>query len=162
MENSTFQDAPNEFKTENNPNEDTSDAIKQSKFYKKAATQAIKVAADKNKVLSLVSKAFLYFQKNEGNRPIGEEIKEKFNTLLRLVRALYKKEYSLFPWSSLLKTIAVLIYLVSPIDALPDFIPVVGFIDDFALISWVITSLNTDILNFENWEKEQNTPQLTD
>ncbi len=151
MENQTFEDAPNEFKEKTNTNEN----IKQSKFYQKATKKAIRVAADKNKVLSLVSKAFLYFQKNEGNRPVGQEIKDRFNTLLRLVGALYKKEYTHFPWSSLTKTIAVLIYLVSPIDALPDFIPVIGFIDDFALISWVLTSLNTDITDFENWEKEQ-------
>lgn len=162
MENSTFKDAPEEFKTETTTNTTTDKNIKQSKFYKKAATKAITVAADKNKVLSLVSKAFLYFQKNDENRPVGEEIKEKFNTLLRLVPALYKKEYTQFPWSSLVKTIAVLIYFVSPIDALPDLIPVVGFLDDFALISWVLSSLSTDITNFENWEKEQKTPLLTD
>jgi uncharacterized membrane protein YkvA (DUF1232 family) len=162
MENSTFQDAPNEFKTEPTINTTTDENIKQSKFYKKAATKALKVAADKNKVLSLVSKAFLYFQKNEDNRPVGEEIKEKFNTLLRLVPALYKKEYTQFPWSSLIKTIAVLIYFVSPLDALPDFIPVVGFLDDFALISWVLSSLHTDITNFENWEAEQKTLLLED
>ncbi len=153
MENSTFQDAPDEFKTDSKTDTTTHQNVSKSTFYKKAATKAITVAADKNKVLSLVSKAFLYFQKHEGDRPVGEEIKEKFNTLLRLVRALYKKEYTSFPWSSLLKTIAALIYFVSPIDALPDFIPVLGFLDDFALLSWVISSLSDDIQNFENWEQ---------
>jgi uncharacterized membrane protein YkvA (DUF1232 family) len=162
MEDSTFQDAPNEFKTDTTTNTTIDKDIKQSQFYKKAAKKAITVTADKNKVLSLVSKAFLYFQKNESNRLVGEEIKEKFNTLLRLVRALYKKEYTNFPWSSLVKTVATLIYFVSPIDALPDIIPVVGFLDDFALISWVLSSLQTDITDFENWEKEQKTFLLTD
>lgn len=152
MENIPFQDAPNEFKTDLKT-DTTHENVSKSKFYKKAATKALTVAADKNKVLSLLSKAFLYFQKHEGDRPIGEEIKEKFNTLLRLVRALYKKEYTNFPWASLIKVIAVLIYFVSPIDALPDFIPVLGFLDDFALLSWVLTSLSDDIQNFENWEQ---------
>lgn len=153
MENIPFQDAPNEFKTNLNTDTTTNQDVSKSPFYKKAATKALTVAADKNKVLNLVSKAFLYFQKNEGNRPVAEEIKEKFNTLLRLIRALYKKEYTNFPWSSVVKVIAVLIYFVSPVDALPDFIPVLGFLDDFALLSWVLTSLSDDIQNFENWEQ---------
>lgn len=155
--NSNHSTDDNETETDN-----LSSAHQKSKFYKKAAQKAITVAADKNKVVSLLSKAFLYFQKNESNRPVAEEIKEKFSTLLRLIQALYKKEYSNFPWSSLIKAIAVLIYFVSPIDALPDFVPVLGFIDDFALLSWVLSSLHQDIQNFENWEQEQATLQITE
>ena len=57
MEKSTFKDAPNEFKAETTTT--TGKNIKQSKFYKQAAKKAITLAADKNKILNLVSKAFL-------------------------------------------------------------------------------------------------------
>jgi len=46
-----------------------------------------------------------------------------------------------------LKSIAItaLIYLVTPIDAIPDFIPVQGFIDDLAVLTAAIASIKSQI-----------------
>ena len=46
-----------------------------------------------------------------------------------------------------LKSIAVtaLIYLVTPIDVIPDFIPVQGFIDDLAVLTATIASIKSQI-----------------
>ena len=92
---------------------------------------------------------------------MSQEVKDKFKTLLRLIRALYKKEYKDFPWGSLVKATATIIYLVSPLDLVPDFIPFIGMMDDFALISWTIGSLSDDIKNFEDWEEAQQIARLT-
>ncbi|WP_291720402.1 YkvA family protein [Bernardetia sp.] len=129
--------------------------VENSKFYKKAASKAVKVIASRNKMFALLNKAYTYFIEKEGDKPVSTEVKEKFKTLLRLIRALYKKEYRDFPWGSLVKATATIIYLVSPLDVMPDFIPFVGMMDDFALISWTIGSLNDDIKDFENWEQAQ-------
>lgn len=129
--------------------------VEKSKFYRKATSKAIKVIASRNKMLSLVHKAYTHFSKREDDRPLSNEVKDKFKTLLRLIRALYKKEYKDFPWGSLVKATATIIYLVSPLDVIPDVLPFVGMMDDFALISWTIGSLSDDIKNFENWEQAQ-------
>jgi len=46
-----------------------------------------------------------------------------------------------------LKSIAItaLIYLVTPIDAIPDFIPIKGFIDDLAVLTTAIVSIKSHI-----------------
>lgn len=132
---------------------DVEEQVEKSKFYKKAASKAVKVVANRNKMFALLNKAYTYFSNKENDRPISQEVKEKFKTLLRLIRALYKKEYKDFPWASLVKATATIIYLVSPLDFIPDFIPFVGLMDDFALISWTVGSLNDDILAFERWEE---------
>ncbi len=129
--------------------------VEKSPFYQKAAKKAIKVIASRNKMFALLNKAYSHFSSKENDRPMSAEVKDKFKTLLRLIRALYKKEYKDFPWGSLVKATATIIYLVSPLDLVPDFIPFVGMMDDFALISWTIGSLTDDINDFENWEQAQ-------
>lgn len=45
------------------------------------------------------------------------------------------------PWSGRLMLIAVGLYLLSPIDLIPDGIPLLGWLDDFALIAFVFPQL---------------------
>ncbi|WP_338792601.1 YkvA family protein [Bernardetia sp. Wsw4-3y2] len=135
--------------------------VEKSKFYKVATKKAIKVIASRNKMFALINKAYTHFNNKENERPMSQEVKDKFKTLLRLIRALYKKEYKDFPWGSLVKATATIIYLVSPLDLVPDFIPFIGMMDDFALISWTIGSLSDDIKNFEDWEEAQQIARLT-
>lgn len=134
---------------------ETEEQVEKSKFYKTASKKAIKLIASRNKMFALLNKAYTHFNNKENDQPMSQEVKDKFKTLLRLIRALYKKEYQDFPWGSLLKATTTIIYLVSPLDLVPDFIPFIGMMDDFALISWTIGSLNEDIKNFENWEQAQ-------
>lgn len=78
-----------------------------------------------------------------------------FQTLLRLVKAWWKKDYTQVPWKTILYAATAILYFVSPIDAIPDFIPLSGFIDDISVITFVINSIHGDIKKFEAWEKSQ-------
>jgi uncharacterized membrane protein YkvA (DUF1232 family) len=51
----------------------------------------------------------------------------------------------------------VLIYFVSPIDLVPDFLPVIGITDDVALVVWLIKTLGDDVRKFSDWEKNEKT-----
>ena len=64
------------------------------------------------------------------------------------------RRYRAVPWASLLLLIALLIYLFSPFDLIPDFIPGVGVIDDIALFAFLFRSLLRDARRFRAWEEE--------
>jgi len=55
---------------------------------------------------------------------------------LRLVRRLATDRA--IPWSTRLWVYALLVYLASPIDLIPDFIPVIGYADDAIITSFVL------------------------
>jgi uncharacterized membrane protein YkvA (DUF1232 family) len=76
-------------------------------------------------------------------------------TLIRMVRAYVKGEYREVPWESIAIAIGALIYFLSPIDLIPDVIPVAGYADDAAVIALVVASLSTDLLKFRDWEASQ-------
>lgn len=44
--------------------------------------------------------------------------------------------------------IAALIYFITPIDAIPDFTPFFGYLDDIGVIAWTIKFLGDEIRNY--------------
>lgn len=77
--------------------------------------------------------------------------------LVRLVRAYASGEYRKLPWKSLVSIVGVLIYFVSPLDFIPDFLPIVGMADDLALVLWLFNTLSEDLEAFSQWEKKTKT-----
>ncbi|RZK32967.1 MAG: DUF1232 domain-containing protein, partial [Hymenobacter sp.] len=50
--------------------------------------------------------------------------------------------------------LAVLLYVLNPIDLVPDFIPVLGFLDDLSLVSWFLGKFQVEIERFREWENQ--------
>jgi uncharacterized membrane protein YkvA (DUF1232 family) len=50
------------------------------------------------------------------------------------------------PWIKKVAPLAALVYLISPIDAVPDFIPIVGLLDDVGVITACVASIGS-VLN---------------
>lgn len=70
-----------------------------------------------------------------------------------MVRSYMKKEYRMVPVATIMAIVAVLIYFVSPVDAIPDFIPVIGFADDAAMMAFCFKMFKEDIDDYLMWEK---------
>jgi len=47
---------------------------------------------------------------------------------------------------------AAIIYFVNPADVIPDVIPLVGYVDDAAVIAWVVAAIRADLDAFRRWE----------
>ncbi|OGX84496.1 hypothetical protein BEN47_16225 [Hymenobacter lapidarius] len=73
-------------------------------------------------------------------------------TLVRMVRSFISGDYRDISKSTVVTGLAVLLYVLSPIDLVPDFIPVVGFLDDLSLIGWFMGHFSTEITRFRTWE----------
>lgn len=44
--------------------------------------------------------------------------------------------------------VAAVLYFITPIDAVPDFAPLIGFLDDFGVIAWTIKFLGSEIREY--------------
>jgi uncharacterized membrane protein YkvA (DUF1232 family) len=76
---------------------------------------------------------------------------ESLQIFLRLLRAHFEGKFTV-PTSSILMVVAAVIYFVSPFDLIPDSIPVLGMVDDAAVITCVAKANLTLISNFRRWE----------
>lgn len=124
--------------------------ILSSIFFKKANVGAARYARDKRSLFELVREALAKSGSLSGAN--FATFRDQLGIVTRLVRAYASGEYRELPWKTLLRIIAVLIYFVSPIDILPDFLPIVGLSDDIALMLWLFSGIKDDIEKFRQWE----------
>ncbi|WP_242928912.1 YkvA family protein [Pontibacter vulgaris] len=81
-----------------------------------------------------------------------EQVKDIMKTFIRLVKAYANGSYRDVSRKSLLIGVGVLLYLVTPLDLVPDFIPVIGLLDDISLIAWFVDAFQSEIRKFRDWE----------
>ncbi|RLE31609.1 MAG: hypothetical protein DRJ61_11175 [Acidobacteria bacterium] len=60
---------------------------------------------------------------------------DDFLLLISLVKDYWSGDYREIPYSSIAAVVFALIYVLSPIDLIPDFIPVLGLMDDAAVVA---------------------------
>ena len=80
-------------------------------------------------------------------------IQDDILALLRFLKAWVKRDYVKMPWRSLLYAVAALVYFVNPIDLVPDALLGLGFVDDVAVVTAVMTAIRNDLKRFIAWEK---------
>lgn len=78
--------------------------------------------------------------------------------LLRLLRAYASGEYRDVPAKSLILIVAGVLYFVMPIDVIPDFVIGLGFLDDAAVLAWVVSTVRTVLEDFGRWESSRPGP----
>ncbi|NID13039.1 DUF1232 domain-containing protein [Fibrella aestuarina] len=127
--------------------------ILSSIFFRRSTARAGRYARNGLSMLTLIKEALGKSESVKGEEGLG--FREKIGLLSRLVKAYVAGEYRQVPTKTLISTLAALIYFVSPIDFIPDVLPVLGFADDIALMVWVFNSLNTDLENFKEWERQR-------
>lgn len=78
----------------------------------------------------------------------------KIPVLVSLLRSYIKKEYTEVPRATLIAIVAALVYVMLPIDLIPDFIPVLGIIDDAAVVAacWMMTG--ADVQRYRAWREK--------
>ena len=65
-------------------------------------------------------------------------------------------------WTKKGAAVGSLIYLVSPLDAVPDFIPGGGLLDDVAVILFVVQMLSESLRNYDTGPTTQSTEATTE
>ncbi|WP_296265052.1 MULTISPECIES: YkvA family protein [unclassified Pseudomonas] len=83
---------------------------------------------------------------------------------LRLMQSLclawWRGEYRAISTRALVTIVAGLLYFVSPIDAIPDWILGVGFLDDIAVLGWVMKTVADELARFREWRDSQSPERL--
>ena len=107
---------------------------------------------DKQKAAQLVREAIEKANRNKG--PL-KKLWSKLTALFRLVKAWGKGEYKDVSTKTIVWVIAAIIYFVNPFDVVPDFITGVGYLDDAAIILFVINTVSHDLEKFLKWERSK-------
>ena len=87
------------------------------------------------------------------NNPALSKIRDSLCLLWRYLEAVTSKRYTDYSVWALTKIVAVLIYVVNPLDLIPDVIFWAGWLDDILAVGYVINLTTEELEKFQIWEK---------
>ena len=103
-----------------------------------------KILAQKDKLIKLVSE----------NDTLMKFI-DQVRLFISVVQDYWSGAYREIPWQSIAAIVAALAYVLSPIDLIPDFIPVIGYVDDLAVIALCLKLVGNDLEAYRLWKDKQ-------
>jgi uncharacterized membrane protein YkvA (DUF1232 family) len=81
--------------------------------------------------------------------------KDDLQTLIYLLRDWNKGVYTNVPTKTILLVVAALLYFLSPLDAIPDFLGAIGFTDDAAVVLFVLSAIENEISHYRDWRSKK-------
>jgi uncharacterized membrane protein YkvA (DUF1232 family) len=102
---------------------------------------------DVEKVLNKSEELSKLFQEQG---PLTKHI-EEFKLLFNMIKDYWQGNYKNIPFWSIAAIVVALLYVINPLDLIPDVIPVVGYLDDAVVIAACIAMIREDINNYKNW-----------
>jgi len=79
---------------------------------------------------------------------------EDLKLFVSLIRDYRSGAYKKFPFLSVAGIVFTLIYIISPVDLIPDYILGIGQIDDAAILGFCLYLLRKDVRKYKEWLKE--------
>jgi uncharacterized membrane protein YkvA (DUF1232 family) len=126
--------------------------VAQSQFFKNILKKAEAYLKHPSQVAQLITDSLKKASSKKGVGALAGEVWESLQLLTRMIKSVIDGEYKGIPSSTMVGGIAVLIYFITPIDLIPDVIPVIGFLDDATLLAWFMASIKTELDKYKEWE----------
>ena len=122
------------------------------KGYEKGCKKAEELLKDPDKLEVKLQK----LEKKMKVIPLVGETFALVPAMISLVRSYIKKEYTEIPLGSIVGIISALIYILSPIDLIPDAVPAAGYLDDASvLLICLKAGAEDDIKEYQKWRKSR-------
>ncbi|MDD1013560.1 YkvA family protein [Pseudomonas rubra] len=83
------------------------------------------------------------------------KLREDVRLMQALCLAWWRGEYRTISTKALITVVAGLLYFVSPLDAIPDWLLGVGLLDDIAVLAWVMKAVSDELVAFSAWRSRQ-------
>lgn len=90
-------------------------------------------------------------------RKLGQ-VKGEVLLMIDLIHDAVFGKYKGWSKKNVVLAVAALIYLISPIDLVPDFLIGIGFGDDLAVIAWAFAKLSLELKRYVAWRRDQGRP----
>ncbi len=137
-----------------NKNEKVKLSKRSKRFYEKQRVKAEKIINNKRKISNLIRKARKIFERLD-KVPRCKGLSQNICNFCDLLSDYFDGIYRNLPVSTIVALVAGLLYVVLPIDVLADFIPVLGWLDDAAVMSFVIAAEQKDLQKYLSWKEQQ-------
>jgi len=124
-------------------------------FFDLCISRAARMLGKPARLAKLLGQLALRLYQTDWKQMKAETIRDKYQVLSRMTQAFVKGHYRSISQNTIIAMVAAFIYFISPLDLVPDLIPGLGLLDDFAVLTWVYNSCLSEIEKFIAWEKKR-------
>ena len=124
------------------------------RWFRRERRKAVRLIRNPAAVVRVAADADRKTEGAAGARGPLAQLWDDLQTSVRLVRAWGRREYRGVGRGTLVLMVGALLYFISPIDAIIDAIPVLGFLDDAAVLAWVFGQARAELHAFRAWEEQ--------
>jgi uncharacterized membrane protein YkvA (DUF1232 family) len=78
---------------------------------------------------------------------------DELKALARLMRAYARGDYRKVSWESMVVVVGAVLYVVSPIDLIPDMLGGAGLLDDASVLAFAYRKVHKEVEAFLEWER---------
>ena len=102
----------------------------------------------------------------------SEEIKKRFRSggplgrfvedgrlLVSMVRDYWSKAYRQVPYATIGAGVVALLYVLNPFDFMPDVLPLIGQVDDAAVVAACLVLIEQDLYRYRQWKEDEDKPE---
>jgi uncharacterized membrane protein YkvA (DUF1232 family) len=114
--------------------------------------KAAAILKNRRKTSSLLQEAG---DKAGKNKVMLKDLWHHIQLLVQLMKAWLSGEYTRVPYRSLVVIVASILYFVSPVDMIPDFLFGMGLLDDAVVITFALKQIEKDVDEFKKWKEER-------
>ncbi len=116
-------------------------------------------AAQAHEVLGNAEKLLIKIK----NMPVIGGLIDDIGTIIEMIGACLTGTYQEAPLRVVVAAMVAIIYLLSPIDLIPDFIPVFGWMDDAAVITLALSmGVSAELEKYRIWKEDDETRRRKD
>ena len=130
--------------------------INKNRFFRKAKERALHILRDKEKLKSLMKMSKEKLKDVKLDNIKDSKFVDRVKVILRMVKAYVTGAYRDVQIQNIVLLVGALVYFVTPIDLIADFIPITGYVDDFTVIALVYAKLKEEIDRYILWEEQVN------
>ena len=113
---------------------------------------ASKLINDKGKTLDKIQEGLKKATANKGSLT---NIWDQLQLLFSLAKDYASGNYTAIPKSSIIAIVAALLYFISPLDLIPDFLVGLGFVDDAFVLGLVYKQVLKELDKYQIWKDSQ-------
>lgn len=116
---------------------------------------ALAVSKGTGRVLELLNKASAKLEPLKSAPLLGDSVAD-VQDIIAMLNDYYHGRYRKLPFAGLAGSLAIVAYLVSPIDLIPDGVPVLGFIDDALIINVLLElCVDAELSRYRKWRGDE-------
>lgn len=79
-----------------------------------------------------------------------DEKTDDFKLLVSMAKDTLSGRYKMDKWNMSV-IIGTIVYVISPLDAIPDVVPILGWLDDVTIVTYALTKLKDEILQYRTF-----------